>query len=156
MTLADKASIMSILRDTPEFKDFEVDVAEEVIDAYLDDPCCSGYYVLVAESGSDLVGYICYGPAPGTLGTWDIYWQAVARARQGQGIGAALTKGTEIEIRKAGGRLAVIETSGTPLYEKTVRFHSAQGYKTVACVPEYYAPGDDKLIMVKRMDNAVR
>ncbi len=153
MTQADKASIMYILCDTPEFKDYEVEVAEEVIDAYLDDPCCSGYYVLVAESDGAVAGYICYGPNAGTFRTWDIYWQAVARDRQGQGIGAALTKSAVAEIEKAKGRMAVIETSGTPQYEKTVRFHTSQGFHTVACVPDYYAPGDDKLIMVRRLNH---
>jgi len=142
---------MQILQDTLEFKPFEVVVAEEVIDSYLRDAKGSGYHVLVAEDGSTVTGYICYGPTPLTHGTWDLYWQAVAREKRGHGIGGALMKAAEEEIRKAKGRLAFIETSSTLAYEKTRRFHLNQGYEIIARIPDFYSPGDDKLIMQKRL-----
>jgi len=128
-----------------------VAVAEEIIDCYLQDPLGSGYHILVAEVDSTVTGYICYGPAPLTEGTWDIYWMAVASKRQGQGIGSALMKSAEKEIAKAKGRLAIIETSSTPAYEKTRRFHISQGYDIIARILDFYAPGDDKLILQKRL-----
>ncbi len=142
---------MQILHNTPEFKPSEVVVAEERIDSYLRDPSGSGYSVLVALDGSAIAGYICYGPTPLTDGTWDLYWQAVARRKQGKGIGSALTKAAEKEIRKVKGRLAIIETSSTPAYEKTRRFHLGQGYEIIARIPDFYSPGDDKLILQKRL-----
>jgi ribosomal protein S18 acetylase RimI-like enzyme len=142
---------MEILWNTPEFKPSEVEVAEEVIDSYLNDPVNSGYSVLVAGDGLGIVGYICYGPTPLTDGTWDIYWQAVTREKQGQGIGSALMKAAEGEIRKAKGRLALIETSSMPAYEKTRRFHLGQGYEIIARIPDFYSMGDDKLILQKRL-----
>jgi predicted N-acetyltransferase YhbS len=151
MSHEDKPLITKILRATPEFKPFEVAVAEELIDCYLDDPSGSGYHVLVAEVDSIVTGYICYGPTPLTKGTWDIYWMAVAQERQGQGIGSALTKAAEKEITRAKGRLAIIETSSTPAYEKTRHFHLRQGYKVICRIPDFYAPGDDKLILQKRL-----
>jgi predicted N-acetyltransferase YhbS len=68
---------------------------------------------------------------------------------QGRGIGSALMKSAEKEIIRAKGRLSVIETSSTPLYEKTIRFHLGQGYKVVCRMPDFYAPGDDKLLLQK-------
>jgi ribosomal protein S18 acetylase RimI-like enzyme len=126
-------------------------VAEELIDSYLDNPDNSGYNTLIAEDDSGIAGYICYGPTPLTEGTWDLYWQAVMREKRGQGIGSALMKAAEKEIRKAKGRLAFIETSSTPMYEKTRRFHTGQGYETIARIPDFYTPGDDKFIMRKRL-----
>ena len=126
-------------------------VAKEVIDNYLKDPVGSGYHILVAEADSTVTGYICYGPTPLTEGTWDIYWEAVARERQGRGIGSALIESAEKEIVRAKGRLAIIETSSTPAYEKTRRFHLNQGYEIICHIPDFYAPGDDKLIMQKRL-----
>ena len=126
-------------------------VAEELIDCYLENPLSSGYHILVAEVDSTVAGYICYGPTPLTEGTWDIYWVAVAREKQGQGIGSALMKSAEKEIVKAKGRLSIIETSSTPAYEKTRHFHISQGYEIVARIPDFYAPGDDKLILQKRL-----
>lgn len=142
---------MRILGNTPEFKPAEVVVAEELIDSCLDDPINSGYYTLIAESGSALTGYICYGPTPLTEGTWDIYWMAVAREKQGQGIGGALLEAAEKKILEAQGRLAIIETSSIPSYEKTRRFYLGQGYEVMTTIPDFYAPSDGKLIMMKRL-----
>jgi ribosomal protein S18 acetylase RimI-like enzyme len=128
-----------------------VAVAEELIDSYLDDPSGSGYRILVAEVASTVAGYICYGPTPLTEGTWDIYWVAVAQTRQDQGIGSALMKSAERDIARAQGRLSMIETSSTPAYEKTRSFHLSQGYEIVARIPDFYALGDDKLILQKRL-----
>ena len=142
---------MKILRHTPEFKPSEVVVAEEVIDGCLKDPVNSGYYTLVAEDGSGILGYIFYGPTPLTEGTWDLYWEAVAQESRGQGIGSALMRAAEEEIRKAEGRLALIETSSTPAYEKTRRFHLGLGYEIIARIPDFYSPEDDKIILQKRL-----
>ncbi len=142
---------MKILQNTPEFKPSEVVVAEEVIDSYLRDPEGSGYYVLVAEVASSVVGYICYGPTPLTDGTWDLYWQAVDQEKQRQGIGSALMEAAEKEIGKAEGRLAIIETSSMLAYEKTRRFHLSHGYEVIGRISDFYAPGDDKLILQKRL-----
>lgn len=142
---------MRILRDTPEFKPAEVVVAEELIDAYLEDPAVPDYFVLIAETGSDLAGYICYGPTPLTEGTWDVYWMATAREKRGQGVGGALLKAAEEKIRQAQGRLSVIETSTIPSYENTRRFYLGQGYQTIATIPDFYEPGDGKLILLKLM-----
>ena len=149
MSAEDKSRITEILRGTPEFKPFEVAVAEELIECYLENPFSSGYHIQVAEVDSTVVGYICYGPTPLTEGTWDIYWVAVTRERQGQGTGSALMKSAEKEIVKAKGRLSIIETSSTPAYEKTRHFHISQGYEIIARIPDFYAPGDDKLILQK-------
>jgi ribosomal protein S18 acetylase RimI-like enzyme len=151
MSHEDRPHITKILHDIPEFKPFEVAVAEGLIDSYLDDPSGSGYHILVAQVDSNVEGYICYGPTPLTEGTWDIYWVAVAQARQDQGIGSALMESAEKEILKAKGRLTIIETSSTPLYEKTRNFHISQGYEVVARIPDFYALGDDKLILQKRI-----
>ena len=151
MNYEDKPSVAEILSNTPEFKPFEVAVAQEVIDSYLSDPLDSGYHILVAEADSKVAGYICYGPTPLTEGTWDIYWEAVTQEKRGQGIGSVLMESAEKEIVRAKGRLALIETSSTPAYEATRRFFVANGYEIVACIPDFYTPGDDELILQKRL-----
>lgn len=151
MSAADKPALMKILRNTPEFKPFEVTVAEELIDYYLSDGAKSGYNILIAEDDGALAGYVCYGETPCTEGTWDIYWIAVDRARRGKGIGKLLSNAAEAHIKKAKGRLAFIETSSTPLYANTRAFYTARGYEQVARIADFYSPGDDKLILQKRM-----
>ncbi len=151
MTYDDKSDVVRILRATPEFKPSEVAVAEELIDSYLYNSFQSGYHVMVAEVDRFVVGYICYGPTPLTEGTWDIYWMAVTADRQKQGVGSALMAFAEAKIKEAEGRLVLIETSSIPEYEKTRRFHQHQGYEIICRVPDFYAPGDDRLIFQKRL-----
>jgi len=150
MTAEDKPDLMRLLRDTPEFKPEEIVIAEEVVDSYLGDP--QSYRVLVAEAGSGIAGYVCYGLTPLTESTWDIYWLAVSRQRRGRGIGSALMTAAEGEIKKARGRLAIIETSGKPEYEATRRFYRRHDYDLVCRIADFYAPGDDKIILEKRLD----
>ncbi len=140
---------MEILKNTPEFKPFEVVIAEEVIDSYLSNSIHSDYFILIATDDSEVAGYVCYGPTPMTDGTWDLYWEAVALEKQGRGIGTTLIREAETKIKKTGGRLVVIETSSTPVYEKTRRFYLKNGYSKVAQIPDFYSPGDDKLIFQK-------
>jgi ribosomal protein S18 acetylase RimI-like enzyme len=151
MVARDKPALIRLLRNTPEFKPFEVVVAEEVIDSYLSDPQRSGYSTLIAEDDGEIAGYICYGETPLTVGTWDIYWVAVDQKKRGRGIGEILSGMAETAIKKAGGRLAIIETSSTPLYENTRNFYEHRGYETVARIPDFYMPGDDKLILRKKL-----
>ena len=147
----DRSALVWIVRHTPEFGPADIPVAEEVLDAYLKDPVGSGYNVLVAEDASGVVGYICYGPTPVTVGTWDIYWMAVAPMERGRGVGRVLMQCAEAAIRDSFGRLAIIETSSKLEYERTRSFHLSQGYLVVSRVPDFYAPGDDKLILCKRL-----
>jgi ribosomal protein S18 acetylase RimI-like enzyme len=129
MIAQDKPAIMQMLRTMPEFKPAEVVVAEEVLDSYLHDSIQSGYHVFVAEIGSLVVGYICYGPTPLTEGTWDIYWLAVAPNQQSQGIGKSMLAFAEENIKRTMGKIAIIETSSKPEYEASRRFYCAQGYE---------------------------
>ena len=119
----DRAPLFGILDTIPEFSHDDVAVAREVIDSYLHSPSGSGYHVLVAEVDGSVVGYICYGPTPLT----------------------------QSRIVESGGRLALIETSSRPEYEKTMRFHLYHGYELVARIPDFYAPGDDRLTLQKRL-----
>jgi ribosomal protein S18 acetylase RimI-like enzyme len=141
MTERDKPVIMRILENTPEFTPAEVMVAEEVIDTYLKDPVGSGYLTFVAVEESVVMGYVCYGPTPLTEGTWDIYWIAVDGQQQGKGTGRLLM---------ASARIALIETSSKADYGKTQRFYDKLGYELICKVPDFYKPGDDKLILQKK------
>jgi GNAT superfamily N-acetyltransferase len=148
----DKAALMEILHNTPEFTADEVIIAEEVVDGSLDEPETSGYFSLAAENEEGVfIGFISYGPIPMTQHAWDIYWLAVKREFQGHGTGATLLKAAEEEIAQRGGRMAFIETSGKAQYEKTRRFYITNDYKEICNIPDFYAPGDDKVIYQKML-----
>jgi ribosomal protein S18 acetylase RimI-like enzyme len=151
MSAKDRPALVRILQHTPEFKPYEVAVAEEVIDGYLNDAAGTGYYALTAEDGGQVAGYVVYGETPCTIGTWDIYWVAVDQEKRGHGIGSSLMKAAEEDIKRLKGRLMIIETSSSPMYESTLRFHLRQGYEHVARIPDFYSPGDDLLILQRRL-----
>lgn len=108
------------------------------------------YTALGADVEGRLVGWICWGPTPCTLGTYDLYWMAVDPAGQSAGIGTALL--AEMERRLTGhGRLIVVETAGRADYADTRRFYQARGYRPTARIPDFYAPGDDLVVYTKAL-----
>ena len=151
MTAGDKPAVVSILRNTPEFLPSEIVIAEELINAFLEDPATSGYYICVSDIDGEIVGYICYGNTPLTEATWDIYWIAVAHQKQGYGIGHLLMKYAEEDIKEMHGRLIMVETSSKPEYNKTRQFYCNLNYNKVCQITDYYATGDDLVLYAKRL-----
>src|SRR5439155_23252259 len=111
-------------------------------------------YVVDALEARAVRGYVCFGPAPLTEGTFDLYWIAVDPDFQGRGYGQELLRFTEEDVRRRGGRWLLIETSSQETYGDTTRFYDRAGFGLIARVPEYYRPGDDKLIYGKRLVRA--
>ena len=149
LTALDRDRIEEITRNVGVFRDDEVAVALEVFDEAVRGAAGNTYSALGAEIDGDLAGWICWGPTPCTLGTYDLYWMAVSPEAQGNGIGRALLD--EMERRLAGvARLIVIETAGRPDYDGTCSFYQSRGYSVVSVIPDFYAPGDDQVVFVKR------
>lgn len=145
----DRQTVLSFLSATGFFRPDEIDIAREVLDSALAEGPNGHYQSFVAEIDGETVGWICYGPTPCTIGTFDIYWIGVSPAWQGKGIGRVLTAYAEQLIRDRGGRLFVVETSGRESYTPTRRFYEAQGYKLAASIPDFYGPGDPRVIFIK-------
>lgn len=145
----DRQIVLSFLSETGFFRPDEIDIAREVLDGALAEGPKGHYQSFVAEMDGQTVGWICYGPTPCTIGTFDIYWIGVSPAWQGHGIGRALTNYAEQLIRDRGGRLFVVETSGRESYAPTRRFYEALGYEQAASIPDFYGPGDPRVIFIK-------
>jgi len=139
----------ALLGETGVFR--EVDVALEVLDAYFTHPGQDYTAVGAFSHDGKLLGYACYGPTPCTLGTWDLYWIAVAPRAQRTGVGTRLLQEVERRLARERARLVLIETSSQPIYEKTRRFYLRHGYPEVARVPDFYSEGDDRVIYAKRI-----
>jgi GNAT superfamily N-acetyltransferase len=127
----------------------ELSCVEELWNAYRDKGEASGYAFLVYRDEGQVLGYACFGPHPLTQGTFDLYWIVVAPAAQGQGVGHALLNRVEAEVQARGGRLLLIETSGTPSYALARQFYETCGYRCEAVIHDFYAPGDDLLAFSK-------
>ncbi len=144
-----------LLHATGVFNAAELEVAMELIDIWLDRPEQKDYVAYVAaDARGEPVGYVLFGPAPATQGTWDLYWIAVDPAQHQRGIGGRLLKFAESYAADRGLRWMLIETSSLPRYAPTRAFYGRHGYPEIARVREYYAPGDDKIVYGKRFDQA--
>ena len=147
----DRALILSLLKGTERFRPGEMDVATFVLDESLKSGDEGPYHSRVVEDARQVVGWVCFGPTPCTLDTYDIYWMAVALQQQRRGVGTSLIRHAEAVIRERGGRMVAIETSGTPDYAPAWQFYKDMGYQETARITDFYAPGDDKLVFTKRL-----
>lgn len=152
MSAPDKPAVMEIIRTTDMFTPAEVVVAEELIDAYLDTSEPEDYEVVVCEDdGGGVAGYMTWGPTALAENVYDLYWMAVSPREQGRGRGKELVAWLEDRVRTLGGRMIIIETAGQPKYHPTRQFYLRLGYTEVAHIPDFYKPGDDRIIYTKHI-----
>jgi len=148
---ADRDAVRRLTESTGVFHPFEIDVAVELVDERLTRGASSGYEFVFAEEDGKTLGYACFGPIALTQGSFDLYWIAVEKGRQGCGLGRRLLDESERLMAAAGGRRVYIETSGRDIYEPTRGFYLRCGYRIAAVLRDFYAVGDDKVIFVKEL-----
>lgn len=168
----DRTRVAQILDATAVFRPDEISVALELFDEGVvtagDEVSSSADVATAASSRSpapvhadyvflgaftpedELVAYACYGPAPATDRTWDLYWIAVHPSAQGTGGGTHLLSEVERRLKEHDARMLVVETSSRPEYDATRGFYRARGYAEAARLRAFYAPDDDRVILTKR------
>lgn len=97
------------------------------------------------------VGWVYFAPTAKADRVWDLWWIGVTPQAQQRGIGSELLLFVEAQVRAAGGRLLVIETSCLPAFDVVRRFYAGRGYTECGRGPDFYADGDDKAIFAKRI-----
>ena len=148
---ADRDRLAEILEGTGRFTEREIGWAMELVDSALVSKS-SEYEIYVAdERGTGADGYVLFGPTPMTDDVYDLYWIAVARERQGQGVGQALLQFVEELLRGRGARMLLIETSSKGSYAPTVRFYERAGYREISRIKDFYRIEDDKLVFFRNL-----
>jgi len=163
---ADAAAVAELLGSTGFFHAHEIDVAVELVQTRLQSGVASGYHFVFADVPGDaphalrtpgpahaprVLGYACYGEIACTRGSFDLYWIGVHEQARHLGLGRRLLAEVERRVAAAGGRAIWVETSGRELYAPTHAFYLRCGYELVARLPEFYDPGDDKLVYVRKV-----
>ena len=148
---SDRESVLAFTKATGFFRPDEVDIAMEVFDEANAKGPEGHYKSFVLEQGGKAVGWICWGETACSIGTYDIYWIVVDPACQAKGIGSRLMNYAHEKIKKGGGRMAIIETSGKAIYHPTRKFYLKLGYFQSARVVDFYAQDDDKIIYTKKL-----
>jgi len=152
----DREAIKKMLIDTQNFNDSEIDIAMELVDAYIDNEEQEDYEIFVDRNDDDekvINGYVCIGPRPLTEGTYDLYWIAVNPSVQSKGIGSKLINHIETHLRNKAGKLVLIETSGKLSYEKERKFYEKNLYNKFVEIKDFYREGDSLVIYGKYLIN---
>ena len=147
----DVGRVRSLVASTGFFNAAEVDVAADLVTERLAKGIRSGYHFILAERVSGLVAYACYGPIEGTQGSFDLYWIAVAPEEQRKGLGPQVFARAENAMRKAGAKKIYVDTSSSDRYAGTRGFYQRMGFAEDARLPDFYGPGDSKVIYVKEL-----
>jgi ribosomal protein S18 acetylase RimI-like enzyme len=144
----DRDRVEAMTRAVGLFREEEIPVAIEVFEATA--AANDTYEGLAALRDGEVVGWISWGPTPGTLGTFDLYWIVIDPACQGQGIGTVLVEEME-RLITGRARLIIVETAGRPDYEATREFYKRRGYEAISIIPDFYAAYDDKVTYIKKL-----
>jgi ribosomal protein S18 acetylase RimI-like enzyme len=148
----DADAVGDLVTATGFFRPAEVDIAVELVQETLARGAGTGYQFLFADDdmrAGALAGYACFGRVPATESGFDLYWIAVAPALYRRGLGSQLLAAAEDSCRKQGGRRMYIDTSGRPQYAPTRAFYVRNGFAVAAAFPDFYADGDDKVVLSK-------
>lgn len=146
----DRIRVEEILRSTGFFYDNEIDTALELVD----ETCSkgtekSGYSWMKIIDEGIIVAFATYGKNPCSSHSFDIYWMAVQQNLRSKKLGSSLISAIEDDIRKSGGKIIWIETSGRPLYASTEGFYVKHNYVLQASLKDFYGPADPKQIYSK-------
>lgn len=152
LTDSDVAAVRRITESTGFFSEAEVEIAVELaVDRRQKGPK-SDYHFIVADVAGKPVAYASYGRIACTVESFDLYWLVVAKSAQNHGWGRKLLTEAEAQVRKLGGTRLYVETSNRAQYVPTRAFYERCGYRIEAILPDFYAPGDDKVIYIKLLD----
>jgi GNAT superfamily N-acetyltransferase len=149
LTPDDCQRIREMVVSTEVFSPVEVACAVELAEERLAKGPASGYHFVFAQREGRVEGYACYGPIALTVGSYDLYWIAVGKSAQGQGLGRLLMEQVDELIRAEGGRRIYIETSTRPSYNPTRAFYLRCGCRLEVILDNFYAQDDGKAIYVR-------
>ena len=146
----DLEHVLALAKKIGIFTASEVGIVKDLLEGELKNSGQNDYHSLAFEESGQVVGFACYGPAPGTDGTYDLYWLFVDPEHQRRGVGGTLLGEVERAIRCAKGRMLMADTSSRRSYLPARRFYQSHGFRKVAEVKDYYCPGDSRLTYVKQ------
>lgn len=144
---SDRSNMITLFNSIREFTTDEVEVVKELLGIYLDDLKQKDYlFYVTEEDDSKLSSFICFGPTPMTMGTYDLYWIGTAESHERKGLAKSLITFFIDYLKQNNGRLIRIETSGQESYQGTVNFYNKNNFTEEARIKNFYSPGDDLII----------
>jgi ribosomal protein S18 acetylase RimI-like enzyme len=104
----------------------------------------------VAEGhDGELLGFVCGFLSQTADDEAYIHFVGVTPEDRGEGLGRALYQRFFEEVQ-ANGR-SVVRCVTSPVNRGSVEFHEALGFESERVVPDYDGPGEDRVLLVKRL-----
>jgi len=111
------------------------------------DKCCFYSYI----EGDKAVGFAAYSRVPTSDHVFELDWLCVEPEYQVRGVGSALLRHVEAELKKLGARILYLETSSTDEYSDIRCFYDRRGFFNAGFIPNFWKVGDGKVIYVKAL-----
>ena len=103
----------------------------------------------VAEDGDELAGFLCGFLSQTSADEAYIHFVGVSPARRGEGIGRSLYERFFEEVRQR--QRTVVRCATSPQNRDSVAFHEALGFAVERVAKDYDGPGEDRVLLVKRL-----
>ncbi|HET9462316.1 MAG TPA: GNAT family N-acetyltransferase [Gaiellaceae bacterium] len=108
-----------------------------------------GTSFVAEDEDGDLVGFVCGFLSQTNDDEAYIHFVGVTPDKRGEGVGRRLYERFLTEVR-ANGR-TVVRCVTSPVNRASVEFHQALGFEVDRVVPDYDGPGEDRVLLVKRL-----
>jgi ribosomal protein S18 acetylase RimI-like enzyme len=105
-------------------------------------------FVAENEAG-ELVGFVCGFLSQTADDEAYIHFIGIDPEHRGEGLGRELYERFFEEVRGAG--RAVVRCVTSPVNDRSVAFHESLGFEVERVVPDYDGPGEDRVLLVKRL-----
>ncbi len=144
-TLEDAPAVARVVVAAGMFTAEESAFVPELFADFLSSPKDDRYGLVVLDDGG-VLGVAYWHPVEMADGVVDLTMIGVDPAAQGRGLGRTLMRHAEAQVRGAGQRLVLVQTSGTDQYAGTRQFYAALGYDEEARVRDYWTAGEDLVV----------
>ncbi len=128
---------------------FPSEMLDNMIFDYLNNPETEEIWFTASENSRPISIGFC-APEKLTVGTYNLYAIGVRRDIQGKGIGSKMMAYIEDYLKEKGGRILIVDTSGTDDFRKTRMFYEKLNYSQEAVIRDFWKEGDDKVVFWKK------
>ena len=146
----DIPSLLSLSEATGLFPPEHLDVLRNMLSEFFQAGDSQERFWLTDEEDGTK-GIVYCEPELMTNETWNLRLIAVSPELQRRGRGAALLAHTEKLLADRGGRLLIVDTSGTKNFETVREFYRRCGYIEATRIPDFFDTDDDKITFTKSL-----
>lgn len=108
-----------------------------------------GTSFVAEDEDGDLLGFVCGFLSQTADDEAYIHFVGITPEDRGEGLGRALYQRFFDEVRASG--RSVVRCVTSPVNHGSVAFHEALGFEAERVVPDYDGPGEDRVLLVKRL-----